>query len=424
MKKNLEGHSYESGGGGVFKKKRNENMDCNKEKILAELILRVRFGTASAEERRRLEEWLSESGKHRALYERIASGRALAEDVKMRAEVEKNVDLTEVTAQVRGRLRARRMRCLRVWGWRIGAACVVGVVTSLLLWTRMEVVVDDGVRMVAQESGRPLGDKVVLVLADGKEVGLTTSGKDSIRVGSRVIVREKEWLTYERRKEEMSEKIPQVEEWNRIVTSAGGEYALVLSDGTRVWLNAETELDFPVEFLGNERVVRLAGEAYFEVRRDENRPFIVEAGGVRTRVLGTSFDVKAYANEESVSTTLVTGKVEVRAGNGEPVVLTPAMRSVWRPADGKMRVERVSVDKVMAWRDGLFLFDKESLVDVARVLERWYGVEFRYGQVKEADHVFSGSFSKSDSLREILDILTYTGGPRFRIADDIVYVEE
>ena len=398
-------------------------MDCSKEKILAELILKVRFGVASDEERLLLEEWLSESEAHRALCERIASGRVFVEDVRLQAEVTGNLDLAEVVTHVRKRLRTRRMRRLRMWGWRMGAACVVGLV-AYLLWPREEVAIDGGVRIVAQELEKPVDDKVVLVLADGEKVGLTTPGKDSIRVGDRMIVRKKEGLTYERREKKVAEVAPQEEERNRVVTSAGGVYALVLSDGTRVWLNAETELDFPVEFVGKERVVRLVGEAYFEVRRDEECPFIVEAGGVRARVLGTSFNVKAYADEEYVSTTLVTGKVEVSGGGGEAVVLTPAMQSVWQKAEGEMRVERVSVDKVMAWREGVFLFDDENLSEVAKVLERWYGVEFRYGEVEENDHVFSGSFCKNDSLFEILDMLTYTGGPKFRIVDNIVYVEK
>ena len=403
-------------------------MDCSKEKILAELILKVRFGTASAEEERRLERWLEESEEHRALCERIISGRAFLEDVHLRADVAENLDLTEVTAQVRARLRTRRMRRMRAWGWWVSAACMVGVVV-FLLWPQADVVVDDGVRMAAQEPIQSVNDKVILVLADGEKVGLTTSGKDSIQVGDRMIVNGESGLTYERREEKnLEEKLQeeklQVEERNRIVTTVGGEYALVLSDGTRVWLNAETELDFPVEFVGKERVVRLIGEAYFEVKCDEEHPFIVEAGGVRTRVLGTSFNVKAYADEESVFTTLVTGKVEVSVEGGEAVVLNPAMQGVWQKAEGKMRVTHVSVDKVMAWREGLFLFDEENLAGMAKVLERWYGVEFRYGQVEDDEHVFSGSFSKSDSLREILDMLTYAGGPKFRLEDNIVYIEE
>lgn len=267
-------------------------------------------------------------------------------------------------------------------------------------------------------------DKVVLVLANGDEVGLSSRGKDSISAGGVAIVRENEQLTYKRIDHDTPDTVVRVEEWNKIVTSAGGEYTFVLSDGTRVWLNAESELEFPVDFVGEERVVRLNGEAYFEVRRDEKHPFIVETREMRTRVLGTSFNVKAYDEDSEVATTLLTGKVEVSAvaGGGDVAVLSPGMQGVWMKEDGWMQVKKVSTDRVMAWREGLFLFDNERLSEVIKVLERWYGVDFIYDKRGDKEHVFSGSFSKDEPLTEILDILTYAGGPKFKLAGDVVQV--
>ena len=190
-------------------------------------------------------------------------------------------------------------------------------------------------------------------------------------------------------------------------------------------MNAESELDFPVDFVGKERVVRLKGEAYFEVKPDAAHPFIVETRGVRTRVLGTSFNIKAYDNEESIFTTLLTGKVKVSAigEENESVVLTPGMQSEWQENGQKMSVKKVNAENFTAWRQGAFMFDNENIMVVTRVLERWYGLKFIYNE-NVHEHTFSGRLSKDEPLESILETLTFTGGPQFKIEKDVVYIIE
>lgn len=401
-------------------------MDCEKERIWAELILKVRFGTATREEECRLEKWLTESERHRSLYERIVSGRSISERVKLEEEVAQDVDLIGVSGLIRERLQANKFnRRRRIYRWisLAGAACILGVAVLFFVPSRETGKNSEKNLAVVESEKKVVEDKVVLVLANGDEVGLTSRGRDSISAGGVAIVREDERLTY-KRLENMPDTVVRVEEWNKIVTAAGGEYSFVLSDGTRVWLNAESELEFPVDFVGKERVVRLKGEAYFEVERDEDFPFIVEAGDTRTRVLGTSFNVKAYEEDEAVSTTLLTGKVELSSvrGEGNAAILTPGMQGTWMKTGGEIQVRKVATDKVMAWREGLFLFDNEKLSEVIKILERWYGVSFVYDKAKDKEHVFSGSFSKDEPLNGILDILTYAGGPKFKMVGNVVEV--
>lgn len=402
-------------------------MEYDNERILAELILKVRFGAATEEEKNRVKEWLSESGEHRLLYERIVSGESVSEHMMLEQEVSCEVDLDRISKIIRERLQSRMFdrhrRIYRRISW-AGIACAVVLGILFFVPSRNSVVDAVGNMTMAESGEKEDVNKVVLVLANGKKVGLNSQEKDSIPSAGESIVWENECLTY-KRNSGVSDNVQQVEEWNKIMTFAGGEYSFILSDGTRVWLNAESELEFPVNFRGQERLVRLKGEAYFEVERDEDFPFIVDAGGIKTRVLGTSFDIKAYEEDEVISTTLLTGKVELSSADmGEKtVVLTPGMQGTWMKSGSEIQVEKVNTNKVMAWREGLFLFDNEKLSEVIKVLARWYDVSFVYDKTGDKEHIFSGSFSKDEPLDGILEILTYAGGPQFKKIGNVIQVE-
>ena len=301
-----------------------------------------------------------------------------------------------------------------------GDACLIGIILGGVFLNHED---RESVALVENNPEQVVNEKVMLVLSDGQTIGLAHQGTDSIYIGQATIIKKENQLAYQRRQDTLGTRVE--EERNRIITTVGGDYCFILSDGTKVWLNAESELDFPVDFVGKERVVRLKGEAYFEVKPDAAHPFIVETRGVRTRVLGTSFNIKAYDNEESIFTTLLTGKVKVSAigEENESVVLTPGMQSEWQENGQKMSVKKVNAENFTAWRQGAFMFDNENIMVVTRVLERWYGLKFIYNE-NVHEHTFSGRLSKDEPLESILETLTFTGGPQFKIEKDVVYIIE
>lgn len=269
--------------------------------------------------------------------------------------------------------------------------------------------------------------KAMLVTADGQKIDLEKQAPDSLDARQAVIRGEEGKLVYERKEAGMPEE--KQEEWNKVVTSVGGEYVVELSDGTRVWLNANTTFDFPVDFVRQERVVKLRGEAYFEVAKDAKRPFIVETEGTRTRVLGTSFNVKAYPDERYERTTLLEGSVEITlaesTGTPSPrMVLEPGMQARWETGSRSLSVRAVDAEDAIAWRRGEFLFTEEDIQVVLQTLSRWYGVEFVSTDEKLETYTFSGMMSKDDKLGETLEILTLAGGPAFRIEGDKVYMSK
>lgn len=164
----------------------------------------------------------------------------------------------------------------------------------------------------------------------------------------------------------------------------GQMFKLVLSDGTEVFLNAGSRLSYPTNFVRNERIVTLEGEAYFKVAKDRNRPFIVKAGAVQTRVLGTEFNISCYSASD-IHVTLIEGSVQVDA-SGASQIIEPGQDLCVRK-NGSMKLEKVDLHSYMYWRDGYFYFDNLPLVDVLKSIGRWYnvGVEFRNTQVMDCE---------------------------------------
>ena len=210
---------------------------------------------------------------------------------------------------------------------------------------------------------------------------------------------------------------------NTLRVPRGGEYAVTLSDGTEVRLNSESELRYPVAFGDGERRVYLKGEGYFRVARDEARPFLVEAGGAAVRVLGTSFDVKAYPDDRMIVTTLVTGKIAQRyAAADTGIVLTPSRQSVYDRESGSLRTREVDPRDALAWREGRIVMKDARLEDIFRELSRWYDFEAVYTNPSLRDMRFYLHTNRYAEIDGILEHLQATRGVRFSRVGNKIYV--
>lgn len=193
---------------------------------------------------------------------------------------------------------------------------------------------------------------------------------------------------------------------NTLSTPRGGQYQITLPDGTAVWLNAASKLVFPTAFTGKDRVVKLTGEAYFEVAANERQPFIVMANEMEVSVLGTHFNVKAYGDESFAKTTLLEGKVKVGVNN-KHVLLKPGQQAKMNNA-GAMNVIAVNVDDVVAWKNGTFSFDDVTIAEVLQQLARWYDVEIVYPD-GVPNGLFRGEIDKKSDIATVLKILEVSG---------------
>ncbi|MEO6820345.1 MAG: FecR domain-containing protein, partial [Ginsengibacter sp.] len=202
-------------------------------------------------------------------------------------------------------------------------------------------------------------------------------------------------------------------QYNTISTPRGGQYQLTLADGSQVWLNAESSITFPTSFTGNQREVKITGEAYFEIAHDANIPFHVNVNGMDVKVLGTHFNVNAYKDEAEIKTTLLEGSVQVTY-NEQAKIISIGQQLILNNKSGKMIVEKnINVDEIMAWKNGKFYFNEASIQSIMKQLCRWYNVDVEYNG--EVNKLFEGTISRQVSVEDIFKILSATGGVHFAI---------
>lgn len=211
--------------------------------------------------------------------------------------------------------------------------------------------------------------------------------------------------------------------YNTVTVPAGGEYQLLLADGTRIWMNAVSRLRFPVRFSGKQREVFLEGEAYFEVVKNKQQPFIVHTSRGSIEVLGTGFNVRDYKDENKVVTTLVEGKVVYRPGNDlkYEIHLEPG-EQVEDKADEALRACKVNVALYVGWKDGKYIFENTTLEEIMQVLSRWYDIEVFYLRDEIRNLHFTGDLERYNSINDFLEFMELGGDVHFAIHGRTVVV--
>ncbi|UII19006.1 FecR family protein [Fulvivirga ligni] len=215
--------------------------------------------------------------------------------------------------------------------------------------------------------------------------------------------------------------------YNYLTIPRGGQFSLRLSDGTQVWLNSETKLKYPVEFVsGQTRKVELIyGEAYFDVSHSTDHngdAFQVVAQGQNVQVLGTEFNIRAYAEEENIYTTLSKGSIAIHTPK-QKNVLQPGEQAITHKTDANMTIHQVDVDYEAAWKNGLFMFEKESLADMMNELARWYDAEIVFENPEKKDYHFSGLLHREENIAKLLNTLEKTKEVEFQIVDKKIIIK-
>lgn len=207
--------------------------------------------------------------------------------------------------------------------------------------------------------------------------------------------------------------------YNTLKIPRGGAYSLQLSDGTKVMLNSDSRLKFPQSFSGDTREVYLEGEGFFQVAKDAAKPFIVHCEKYAVRVLGTTFNISAYRNDEVSMTTLVEGRVNIECGN-TVVALTPGLMAA--VADSKVTTREVNVESYISWTRDQFSFSEERLEDLLKKISRWYDVEFVFDDEEIKDYKFSGFMPRYESIDAILQIMEQAANVTFKMNNKQIVV--
>ncbi|HWK03827.1 MAG TPA: FecR family protein [Puia sp.] len=256
----------------------------------------------------------------------------------------------------------------------------------------------------------PGGNRAVLILGDGTRITLDSAvnGLVAQQGGVRVVKTATDELSYQ-----ATAGTGGGVSYNTMETPRGGQYRLSLPDGTRVWLNSASSIRYPSAFVGKDRSVELSGEAYFEVAKDSKKPFLVRARNMEVQVLGTEFNLMAYADEEEVQTTLVTGAVEVVKDRQRQQV-RPGQQAAWADGSSSFRIGQADLKSVLAWKDGFFRFDNGGIAAIMRQIARWYDVEVVYEGAPPAEQ-FYGFLPRQEYASQILDALELTHNVHFRM---------
>lgn len=252
----------------------------------------------------------------------------------------------------------------------------------------------------------------ILTLADGRKIDLLKAENGRLTEESGVAIRKTAYgkLVYEVK--EVSTRVNNEKYLNTISTPKGGQYQVILPDETIVWLNAASSIRFPAGFTNlKQRKVQLSGEAYFEVAKDKQHPFIVETGQQEVEVLGTHFNLNAYGDEQNVKTTLLEGSVRVLSGK-DLVVLKPGQQSLLH--NHTLDVANADTEEAVAWKNGYFKFNSEPLPSIMRKLSRWYDVEVVY-EGKPGNDRFGGTISRYKNLADVLEMLESTKLVKFKV---------
>jgi len=286
---------------------------------------------------------------------------------------------------------------VRRLGWTryaAAAALLVAIATAWLLTRPANPVLLSQAQRFKNDVA-PGHNGAVLTLSNGQQITLDSANNGTLAVqGSIQVVKENGEISYAGKGGEVV--------YNDVKTDKGRQWQLTLSDGTKVWLNAASSIHYPNTFSGNERVVEIRGEAYFEVAHNAKQPFRVKAGNQTIEDIGTAFDVNAYSDEPAVTTTLVEGQVKINN-----TLLKPGQQY----ANGK--VEEADVETATAWKNGNFQFGRADITTVMKDIARWYDVEVIYkGNVK--DH-FGGTISREVNVSKVFEMLEMTGAVKFTI---------
>ena len=372
------------------------------------LLVHFLQGQLNREEREKVKAWITGEEDHERYFQEFCRVH-----VHLQWMVRENA--------IKGDLPMFRQRLAR--RRRIGryASVAAGIVLLLGVGLGLRQVVpawmpDDG---YAESVVHPGKAQAMLYLSSGVMVPIDSSGKKLTEFdGTAIEVHENGSMSY---KASSREGDGAKEGMNHPVVRRKGESRLTLADGTKVWLNSESELSYPCKFTGKERVVHLKGEAYFEVAPNKACPFIVKANEADIKVYGTQFNVNTR-REGIVETVLVEGTVGMK-GRGKEQVLKPNQKAEYHVGDGEIRVETVDVLPYIAWRDGNFVFENESLASIMDKLSLWYDLKVFYKREDAKEVRLSGIMERYRDVNELLRFFEKSSDLKFSVRETTVFVE-
>ena len=361
-------------------------------------------GLLDKSEERELRAWMDVAEENKQLF---MEGVKMVREYQMVACSSKGAPDSLKRVQEKIRARRRKQRCIQVV---VAASVVILFALSFVFFYTPES--EEMSPVLAKVHAG--GTKATLIVAAGIQVDLNQDNLQEVigQYGATVLKDKKNELRYDN--VEVNDEIEEKPVYHTISAPVGGEYHFTLADGTMVWLNSSSRLTFPTRFTGDMREVLAEGEVYFDVRHDENKPFIVRVNDVSVRVLGTKFCISAYPENEGILTTLEQGAVQVTSGD-DYAVLRPGYQAVVDQYSGTLSQRAVELSLYTSWVRGIFEYENMELDDIVVQLARWYDVQFTFSAAEYKKRRFTGVVRKYEDLNGVLDMIEKTTNVKFII---------
>ena len=374
-------------------------------------------GKASPEQIELIRDWLDTSQENRDLFERLSKTHYQLAHV----QTWKRIDSLQGKEKLNSRLKKQK----KSFHWKYLVSGVAAACLILFAVTRFiphEPSPEKTILDLAQvKSGSP---KATLIFDNGKKIQLNADDTFEIKIKNTIVKDgENTGLKYELSDSLSTRATDETVEYNTLVVSRGGEYILTLSDGTKVWLNSETELKYPVRFTGNTREVSVKGEAYFEVTKNRHKPFTVQSDAMRVRVLGTTFNFKSDKNCRVAEATLIEGEIEVKGNKEEgQIILAPGQRAELNKKSGRLTVKQVDAKLDAVWHDNLIPFQKADIFTITKALERFYDVKIILSPDIRADKTYSGVLRRKSTIDSVLTSLQNSIPIDYKIVGSNIFI--
>ncbi len=393
-----------------------EEKDVQQLLRIAQLIYRQRSGELDETAQETLNTWLAASEQNRQLYRELSSEQleAITRSEADQESLQASIERVYLATGIKPGPENIYMSKWRTWRW---AAAVLVLAIAGAWALRLVKEKKQPLMAVHTTDVAPGSRKATLQLGNGNTIVLDDAQNGVIANQGKTVIKKSAngQLVYDASAVTATEIT-----YNTIATPNGGEYEVILPDGSHVWLNAASSIRFPAAFTGTSRKVEINGEAYLEIVKNAKAPFIVVSGKHSVEVLGTAFNIQSYPKEENTTTTLIQGSIRIVAGK-HTKVLQPGQQSLVGRNAGDIRLAaEVNMEEVLAWRNGKFIFDDTNMKTVVSQLERWYNVSIDYTGME--DYRFNGEISRNVSLSKVLKMMELTSNIHYKINDRNIYM--
>ena len=385
----------------------------------AQFILKYLRDELTIQEKNELETWLGANENTRILFEELTNEQLIKNELQFFDTIFTDAAWQKIEGRITAPAKLVSIKTNRRW-WYVAAAVIflVGAFPVYRFVLKQPSTTPPiAKRPTGKDDVAPGGNKAILTLADGSTIILDNAANgDLTSQGNTKVIKLDGQLAY------TTDGATTEVVYNTISTPRGGQYQIILADGSKVWLNAASTLRYPTSFIGKERKVELTGEGYFEVAKNAAMSFKVNVDGKgEVEVLGTHFNINSYSDEEFVKTTLVEGKVKV-AYAGTEAMLSPNQQAIFSRKNNTLSVDKdADVNKAIAWKNGFFEFDNYDIVSIMRQLSRWYDVDVQFvGNISA--QFYSGSIPTQVNISQVLYMLEQAGGTEFKVKGKTVEV--